>query len=336
MLFFDYKEDFSGVLYVASKGQCILERAYGYSEKSLKTKNFILTRFQIASASKIFTAISILKLAEKGLLNLDDDIASILTYLPEKFNGVTIRHLLTHTSGIGDYMEDGKDEDNTGLWKEIPVYSMKIPADFLPLIVDKKKEFEPGERFEYNNAGYILLGLAIEKLSEMSYIDFVKFNIFNPAGMSDSGYYMMNMLPTRTAYGYIKQQDGKFRNNIYEVPIIGGADGGAYVTAVDMGKFWTALMRHQLLSEEMTKEIFKIQTDTDKRNTAYGFGMWIEKNEDKKEKYFLTGYDPGTNFHMVYNISSDTLIIAISNEDKGAIEIYFAIEEVLEKEYSLS
>ena len=336
MLYFDYKEDFSGVIYVASGGKCILERTYGYSEKGLKTKNFILTRFQIASASKIFTAISILKLAEKGMLNLDDDVTSILTYLPDKFQSVTIKQLLTHTSGIGDYMEDGKDEDNTRLWSEIPVYNMKTPADFLPLIIEKEKEFEPGERFEYNNAGYILLGLVIEKLSEMTYIDFVRFNIFNPAGMSDSGYFMMNMLPTRTAYGYIKQQDGKFRNNIYEVPIIGGADGGAYVTAVDMGKFWNALIRYQILGEEMTKEIFKIQTDTQDDKLGYGYGIWIEKNEINKEKYFLRGYDPGTNFYMVYDISSDTLIITISNEDKGAADAYRAVERVLEKELSLS
>ena len=333
LLQFDYKNDFSGVLYVTKDKECILEKAYGYAEKGLKVRNFVLTRFGVASGGKLFTAVGILKLAEKGNLNLSDEILKYIPELPESFKGVTLHHLLTHTSGIGDYFDEYAQESYSSLWNAIPMYKMENPIDFLPMILNKDKIFNPGEKFRYNNAGYILLGLAIERVSGLSYKDYIKNSIFNPCKMSDSGYFKMNMLPPRTAYGYIKLEDGNFRNNIYDLPIIGGPDGGVYVTAVDMAKFWQELLTFELLSEDFTKELFKIHTDTDNEGLGFGYGIWIEHKNYEVKKYFLQGYDPGVNFRMVYYLETDVLVLALSNEDTGTKEACEAIEKTLIEEF---
>ncbi len=333
MLQFDYKSDFSGVLYVMKNKECILEKAYGYAEKGLKVRNFVLTRFGVASGGKLFTAVGILKLAENGELDLKDDILKYIPELPESFKGITLHHLLTHTSGIGDYFDEYAKESYSSLWDNIPMYKMEKPVDFLPMILNKDKIFNPGQRFRYNNAGYILLGLVIERVSKLSYKDYIKNTIFNPCKMSDSGYFKMNMLPPRTAYGYIKLEDGSYRNNIYDLPIIGGPDGGVYVTAVDMGKFWRELLDFELLNEDFTKELFKIQTNTDTEGLAFGYGIWIEHENKEIKKYFLPGYDPGVNFKMIYYLESDILVVALSNEDTGVKEACEAIQKALVEEF---
>lgn len=333
MLQFDLKKDFSGVLYVTKNGECILQKAYGYAEKGLKVRNFVLTRFGIASGGKIFTSVGILKLVEKGELRLDDEILTFIPELPDKFKGITIHHLLTHTSGIGDYFDEYDKKTYSSLWDSIPMYKMENPIDFLPIIINKQKTGNPGEKYLYNNAGYILLGLIIERISKKPYKEYIRNAVFNPCKMSDSGYFKMNMLPPRTAYGYIKQEDGSYRINIYDLPIIGGPDGGVYVTAVDISKFWNELNSYELLSEELTKEIFKIQTKTEKNNIGYGYGLAIEYKDEKKIEYFLNGYDPGVNFKMIYQVEEDILIIAVSNEDSGTTDACKAIEKALVEEF---
>ncbi len=333
LLQLDYKNKFSGVLYVTKNGECILQKAYGYAEKGLKVRNFVLTRFNIASGGKLFTAVGILKLVEKEQLKLDDEISSIIPELPDKFKGITIHHLLTNTSGIGDYFDENDGKTYSKLWDAIPMYKMKDPIDFLPIIIDKDTISSPGAKYSYNNAGYILLGIVIERISKKPYKEYIRNTVFNPCKMSDSGYFKMNMLPPRTAYGYIKQEDETFRINIYDLPIIGGPDGGVYVTAVDMSKFWNELTSYELLSKELTNEIFKIHTDTNKPNIGYGYGVEIEHHEDEITRYFLDGFDPGANFRMMYEVDSDILVVAVSNEDAGTEDACIAIEKALVEEF---
>ncbi len=135
----------------------------------------------------------------------------------------------------------------------------------------------PGKRFHYNNAGFILLGLIVEQLSGQRFTDYVQAHIFDRCGMESSGYFSMDRLPANTALGYIDEQDGSWKTNVYSLPIIGGADGGAFVTAQDMLKLWNALQQEQLLSKELCNKLLSPHVFTGNENEYYGYGVWITK-----------------------------------------------------------
>src|SRR5690606_18248653 len=141
--------------------------------------------------------------------------------------------LLTHTSGIPDYFDEQVMDDFEDLWRRQPMYLMQTASDFIPLFKEQPMMFQPGERFHYNNAGFIALGLIVEQLTGSEFTDVVQERIFGPANMLNSGYFRLDRLPGQTAFGYI-EEEGAWRTNHYAIPIRGGADGGAYVTAGDM------------------------------------------------------------------------------------------------------
>lgn len=138
------------------------------------------------------------------------------------------------------------------LWKDYPMYSMQSPRDFLPMFQNDRMKFSPGERFSYNNAGFILLGLVVEQITGMEFSEYVEKNIFQRSGMLDSGYFRMDQLPERTAIGYI-DGDQTWKTNMYSLPIKGGPDGGAFTTVHDLARFWDALFHYQLLSQQYTE-----------------------------------------------------------------------------------
>ncbi|MDZ5035194.1 serine hydrolase domain-containing protein, partial [Clostridium perfringens] len=137
-----------------------------------------------------------------------------------------------HTSGLPDYFY----EDFTEI--TIPKYMLKEPKDFLPSMIMQKSIFKPGEKYQYNNGGYVILAYIVEKVSGMRFIDFVKEHIFDVLEMNSSGYFSMDMLPKNCAYGYEENSDGTLKTNIFSIPIIGGGDGGVFVTANDISKLW--------------------------------------------------------------------------------------------------
>lgn len=187
-----------------------------------------------------------------------------------------------------------------------------------------------GERFHYNNAGYILLGLVVEQLSGVSFTEYVDEHIFNKAGMMDSGYFAFDSLPERTALGYIDNSDGTWKTNIYSLPAKGGPDGGAYVTANDMVKLWDALMNYKLLNEAFTNQLLTAHTQV-KEGSFYGYGIWIKKIENNIIKYQVMGYDPGVSFHSAYFPNSTFKVVVCSNKSAGAFDIMNGIEEELTK-----
>ena len=144
-------------------------------------------------------------------------------------------------------------DDFGALWLERPTYTMRSPRDFLPMFQNQAMKFAPGERFEYNNSGFVLLGLIIEAISGQPYTEYVTEHVLHAAGMTDSGFFALNQLPSRTASGYLPTEDGQWRTNIFEIPIMGCADGGVFVTAPDFGRLWDGLSNHRLLSPSMTE-----------------------------------------------------------------------------------
>ncbi|WP_370512407.1 serine hydrolase domain-containing protein [Planomicrobium sp. CPCC 101110] len=312
--------EFSGVAIFKRKETW--STAKGLADRANLRPNAIDTRFGIASGSKIFTAVIICQLVEEGLLSFEAKLSEVLPDLFPDFPA-TIHHLLTHTSGIPDYFDEETMADYEELWHDRPMYGMKTGSDFLPLFQNRPMLFTPGERFRYNNAGFIALGLVVEKITGKPFIEEVEERIFARAEMADSGYFPLDQLPAQTAFGYIEEKNG-WRTNQYAIPVIGGADGGAFVTANDMVRFWESLMNHSLLSKGMTGCLLTAHVSGGSGD--YGYGVWIDRQDGAITKYHVIGYDPGVSFHSGYYPDSGSVLTVLSNRGKGAFEAMKLIE----------
>ncbi len=319
---------FSGV-YHAKKHEIDYSGSFGFANRSERIENNYKTRFGIASGCKIFTSIAVCQLVEQGLLSFQTKLHECLAIdFPAYSKEVNIHQLLTHTSGVPDYFDEEEMDDYEELWIDNPVYAIRSLHDFLPLFQNREMTSLPSSDFHYNNAGYILLGLIVEQISEMKFTDYVERFIFEKAGMMYSGYFEMDKLPKNTALGYIEEPDGSYKTNVFSVPAKGGADGGAFVTAEDMVTFWDALFNHRLVSEKMTEKLFQPQIEVDE-DLYYSYGGYVDMDQGKVKKHILMGYDPGCNFRSVYYPENSISIVVCSNESDGAFEVLKELEKLI-------
>ena len=324
------ESQFSGSILLKQEDSVLVESSFGYANRSERINNTRDTRFGIASGCKIFTAVAICQLVDAGKLAYDQKLKESLSYsFPEFDESITIHHLLTHTSGIPDYFDEEVMDDFEELWIEKPMYHMRKLEDFLPFFQKGKMKFTPGEQFHYNNAGYILLGLIVEEITGQSFQQYVEKNIFAKAGMKDSGYFAMDALPGNTALGYIDYEDGTWKTNIYSLPVLGGADGGAFTTVPDMLHFWDALLGNQLLEEQTTAALLQPYVQ-EQGDDYYGYGVWIKKDGNNISKYHVMGYDPGVSFHSAYYPAQQMTLAICSNKSQGAFAMMKAIEQTYE------
>ncbi|MEO8030855.1 MAG: serine hydrolase domain-containing protein [Gemmatimonadota bacterium] len=233
-------DQFSGVVLLALDGKPVLQRAVGMADREAKRPNTLETAFNIGSINKVFTATAIRQLAAAGKLDPDSTLA---TYWPDYPNAdvarrITIRQLLRHTSGIGGNIfaapAGGQRHDIRRL------------QDYLPLFVSEPLQFEPGSKDAYSNAGFVVLGLLIERLSGESYYDYVAHHILQPAGMTRTGSYAVDSLPPTTAVGYTTGDrdaapGAPRHSNREDLPGRGSSAGGGYSTAGDLLKFMVAV-----------------------------------------------------------------------------------------------
>ncbi|ASK60769.1 penicillin-binding protein [Virgibacillus phasianinus] len=319
--------DFSGTVYMKKGNNVIHQSAYGYANRAERIANNVDTRFGVASGCKLFTAIAICQLVEQGRLSFHTRLKDCLTIdFPNLDESVTIHHLLTHSSGIADYFDEEEMDDFEELWKNQPSYLLKKTTDFLPMFQDKDRMFQAGEKFHYNNAGYIVLGLIIEQCTGRSFTDYVESAIFRECGMYNSGYFSLDGLPENTANGYIDKEDGTWRTNQFSIPIKGGPDGGAFITAPDMLKLWEDLFSHQLLSKKYTDALLSPQIMV-KNDVYYGYGVWINKRNDRIFKYHVMGYDPGVNFRSSVYPDQNIKLVVASNKESGSFDVTKLIEK---------
>lgn len=230
---------FSGVVMIAKDGQPLFQKTYGYADATAKAPNRVDTKFNLGSINKIFTRVSIGQLVKAGKLSFDDKLIKILPDYPNQDAAakITIGNLVNMTSGIGDFVGDK-------FWA-MDRTKLRSNKDYLPLFANEPLEFEPGAKNRYSNGGYVVLGLVIEKITGMSYYDYVRKNVFEPAGMSDTGSYEMDKLPANTAFGYELGGEGRKRND-RTLPARGSSAGGGYSTAADLLKFANALKSKKL------------------------------------------------------------------------------------------
>lgn len=323
------KRAFSGTVLVKQHNTEIAKSNYGYANKAEKRANQENTRFGIASGCKIFTAIAICQLVDQGKVSFGSRLVDVLnkTKFPYFSTDITVHHLLTHSSGIPDYFDEEVMDDFEELWKVTPMYTLRRLEDFIPLFQNLPMKSRPGERFHYNNAGYIVLGLLVEELSGMTFTEYVELHIFKPCGMEHSGYFSLDALPANCAMGYI-DENGSWRTNIYSLPVKGGADGGAFVTAPDMHLLWQNLLNHTLLSPALTSLLLTPHI-REEAEVYYGYGVWITLKEGTVFKYHLMGSDPGVSFRSAFYPGCDVTVVILCNESRGAFGIQQVIEECL-------
>lgn len=247
---------FSGVVLIKKNDETLFSFEGGYANRSWKVPNTLQTKFRIASVSKMFTAVAIAQLVEKGLLDFNTKILDVLELRNTDISkDVTIHHLLTHTSGIADYYDESTgDEGWKNLWRDRPIYNLRTLNDYLELFIDKKRVAEAGTQFKYNNADYILLGLVIEKIAGNTYFDYVINNIFNKIDMRDSCFIGLDEVHENVAEGY-EEINGNWIRNIYTATPTAASDGGATSTVEDLIKFIQALKNYKLINKEMTEKI---------------------------------------------------------------------------------
>lgn len=231
-------DQFSGVVLVAVRDSTILHRAWGYADRANTIPNRAETRFNVGSINKVFTRIAILQLAAQGKLSLNDTIGRFLPDYPnaDAARNVTVNHLITMSSGIGDFFN----ERYAAADKEM----IRTLEDYLPLFADKPLEFSPGTGRRYSNGGYIVLGLIVARASGMDYFDYIRTHVYSPAGMSASDWLFKADLPADVARGYTSAER---TSNSPTLPGRGSSAGGGYCTAGDLLRFVRALQNGTLI-----------------------------------------------------------------------------------------
>ena len=286
---------FSGVVLIAKDGEPVLSRAFGLADIASKTPNTMDTKFNIGSINKLFTKTAIAQLAEAGKLSPDDTIRKHLPDYPSPVaDKITIQQLVDHRSGLGDIFGDRYDA--------APPAKLRELSDFLPLFADKPLQFEPDKGQGYSNAGYIVLGLIIEKLTGEKYRDYVQHHVFDPAGMKSTGFWAIDETVANRATGYTKRskhEDLKERRpNTATLPGRPSSAGGAYATAGDLLRFMKALESKKLASEKWTNWIFSSRFETVGRPAlglgggAPGLNTAVELGGDGWIAIAMSNYDP--------------------------------------------
>ncbi|MGH2642466.1 MAG: serine hydrolase domain-containing protein [Chitinophagaceae bacterium] len=309
-------------LLIEKNGKIIIEKGYGLADLKTKTSVTSSTDFRMASVSKQFTAMSIMLLAERNRLSVNDKITKYFTHLPSSLRSITIRQLLTHSSGIWSYEELIPDTQKTQVLDE----------DVLNLIETKDSAyFSPGTEFRYSNTGYCLLALIVQKVSGVPFAEFIMQNIFQPLKMKNSMEYIEGENIPDRAYGY-HWNNGQYHFADQSVTSATKGDGGVYTSLKDYLKWNNALRKNQLLSKALTDSIFTGHVVV-KDGVKYGYGWFIGKETDGTSCMFHSGESTGFHNIVYRNPQKHLLIVIFSNRDDNAIaEAFDEIADLMEVE----
>lgn len=316
------RDVFSGTVLIAKGEDVLYSYACGEASKRFHVPNNIDTKFNLGSMNKMFTSTSIVQLAEKGKLSFQDPISKYVdeSWLPEEITSkVTIHHLLTHTSGLGSYFNETFMNGSRARFRAL--------EDFKPLVKDEKLAFEPGKRFRYSNTGMFFLGVVIESVTGQSYFDYIRENIYKPAGMTNSDSYEMDIPVENLAIGYYRDQNSSngWKNNYYLHVIKGGPAGGGFSTVIDLHRFGRALLTGKLVSSESLEIIWK-----DYSGEFYGYGFKLDDGPLGKVVGHSGGF-PGINANLDIFVDAGYISAVMTNYDRAATPVASKIKTLLER-----
>ncbi|HEL4248088.1 TPA: beta-lactamase family protein [Stenotrophomonas maltophilia] len=296
----------SGALQVAQNGKVLLDWRGGEADRTAGIPVGVNTQFRLASSNKMFTAVAILQLVQEGKLSLDDTIGKYLQDYPNRAvaNSVTVRHLLSHTSGLGDFFGDDFDQYSA---------SLKTLDDYVQRFAKDAPQFTPGSQDGYSNYGFIVLGRIIETVSGLSYCAYVEEHILRPAGMTGTGFEPETVNVPQRAVAYTKK-DGQWVREAKSLPWRGMSAGGGYSTVADMVEFAEALRSGRLVSPALLQQA----TSAQNHKGWYGFGFVVQ-GEGREHQYGHEGGAPGSNSAIVVLPAQGYVIVGLANVDPDAI-----------------
>lgn len=302
------REDrFSGTILIARGDRVIWERACGEATKAWHIPNNIDTKFNLGSMNKMFTATAAMQLVEKGRLSLDDPISKYVdeSWLPREITDrVMVRHLLTHTSGLGSYFNETYVESSRDLFRQLDDYKRLVQGDTLA--------FEPGAQYQYSNTGMLLLGVVVEKASGQNYFEYIREHVYGPAGMTNSDCYELDRPVENLAEGYFKDEAGAWKNNLFLHVLKGGPAGGGYSTVRDLHRFARSLQGGKLVSRAALEEMWR-----DPARARYGFGFGVLETPAGKIVGHGGGFT-GLNSNLDIFLDKDLVAVVMSNYHMGA------------------
>jgi CubicO group peptidase (beta-lactamase class C family) len=309
------EHEFSGVVRVDRGDDILFASAYGLANRSAGVPNTLDTIFGLASGTKGFTALVIASLIEDGVLQLSTPARSMLgADLPLISDAVTIEHLLSHRSGIGDYLDEELGQPITEYPMPVPVHELDSTEAYLAVLDGHPTKFAPGERFSYSNSGYVVLALIAERATGESFAQLVARRVCTPAGMAHTAFQRSDALPADAAVGYL-EIDGAWRTNVFHLPVVGSGDGGIYSTVDDVQKLWTAMFDGRIVSKECVAELVTPRSDVPSESRRYGMGFWLHESRDV---VMLEGMDAGVSFRSMHDPAARLTFTVISNTHDGA------------------
>ncbi|CUR55665.1 Penicillin-binding protein, beta-lactamase class C [metagenome] len=319
------ESDYCGVVMLKRGDDTVFASAHGLASPRWGVPNTLTTRFDTASITKLFTSVGVLQLVGRGQLDLDASIHQYVDLDGTTISGaVTLRHLLTHTSGIADDADEEAGEEYSDLWVDRPVYAVTEAVHFLPQFAHKQPLALPGVQCRYCNVGYVLAGMAVERASGRSYRAYVTEEVFAPAGMGASGFFDRRHADPDVAEGFDPGPDGRLEQNIFKSPPIGTPDGGARVTAPDLLQFVAALRGGRLLTPALTTAYLTPQVPHDDE-VDYGFGLQFKGPDWWKEGC----YDGASGVVTHYGAHGIDAVV-LSNTRDGAWPVVAELDRLAE------
>jgi CubicO group peptidase (beta-lactamase class C family) len=294
---------FSGVVRVDRGGETFA-RAYGLADRRHGIPMTVDSQLALASGAKGFTALAVMSLVVDGALALHTPAREVLRDdLPLIAPDVTVEHLLGHTSGIGDYLDEEAGGDIDDYILPASAHEFATTERFLPLLDGHPTKFPAGERFAYCNGGYVVLALIAERASGTGFHDLVRRRVVAPAGLADTDFLRSDDLPGRAAVGYLN--DG--RTNVFHLPVLGNGDGGIYSTAADVRRFWQALFAGRIVPPDTVAAMTRPHSE------KYGLGFWLRDGWVS-----LVGMDAGVSFSSRHHPGTGDTVTVIANTSQGA------------------
>ena len=314
---------FSGVVRVDTGDDASFVSAYGLAHRGQRIANTVDTRFGIASGTKGLTALTVMTLVESDQLDLATTARSILGRdLPLIDDHVTVEHLLSHRSGIGDYLDEESVEAVTDYVMPVPVHRLARTEGYLAVLAGHEQVFAPGSRFSYNNGGFVVLALIAERVSGVPFHRLVEDRVCGPAGMYDTAFLRSDEPTGRAALGYL-HADG-LRTNTLHLPVLGSGDGGIHSTAADVHAFWDALFAGRIVSANGVADMVRPRTPGPA--ARYGLGMWLHATGTA---VMLYGSDAGVSFRSLHDPATQITYTVLSNTTAGAWPIVEHLDKLL-------
>ncbi len=315
--------DFSGAVVVHRGGEAIVDLARGMADRVARREVTSATAFGLASITKGFTAVGVATMVEDGSLSWDTTVDELSDLFPMIDRGVTVEQLLSHTSGIGDYLDEELLGDIDDEVMTAPVRELVDPEAYLPMLLGHPQRETPGTVFRYNNSGFVVLSILMGAAGP-GFRNIVESRILEPTMMTSSGFFDVAALPEHAAVGYLT--DG--RTNVTHLPARGAGDGGMYTTASDLLLFWAALERGAVLPAATVGRLTGATGNTidaarNRQGLRYGLGFW---RDEPLDLVFLVGMDAGVSACTGVHRSTDTVYAVLSNTSSGAWPVTKAIE----------